>query len=99
MNGAGALALAQAIDPRVPVGSNWLVKGVTEASVIDGQTITWAKNIVWGTSELAGSAIYAHLAAWDPTTWGSNIVWGTNIVWGDLSASNIVWGNTLVSVN
>lgn len=54
--GAGAMnragALAGAIDPRIPVNSNWLVTGVTTNTTIDGQNIVWGDlascNIVWG---------------------------------------------------
>ena len=72
INAAGAMALADAIDTSVPVGSWWLTKGVTPSSVIGGATNAWAQNIVWGDTVYGGDVVYRN-----------NIVWGENIVWGD----------------
>jgi serine protease AprX len=76
LNLQGATTLAKSIDPRKALGANWLVKSVTESTVVDGQTITWGQNIVWG------DAIYTN-----KTSWANNIVWGDNIVWGNVSLS------------
>jgi serine protease AprX len=95
LNAAGAALLAGALDPRVTVGSNWMVGAVPLTTVIDGQVISWGDNIVWGDNILWGDSLHTHLTAWN-----DNIVWGDddNIVWGDSLASqtsddNIVWGD------
>lgn len=60
-NAAGAIALATAIEPRLPVGLPWLALPVTHASMVDGQSIAWANNIVrgdnivWGNLFLSGA--------------------------------------------
>jgi serine protease AprX len=110
LNGGGLLALAASIDPRRPTGTSWLVAGVNEFTMIDGQVLPWARNIVWGDNLVWGDALYTHYAMWnDNIVWGDsdNIVWSdslrvltqaTNIVWSDAArwASNIVWGDNLV---
>jgi serine protease AprX len=108
LNGGGLLALGAAIDPRRPVGSSWLVAGVNEFTLIDGQVIPWARNIVWGDNLVWGDAVYTHHAMWsDNIVWGDNIVWSdslrvltqaTNIVWSDAMnwLDNIVWGDNIV---
>ena len=41
LNAAGALTLAQAINPTVPVGSYWLATSITKSTTIDGQNVVW----------------------------------------------------------
>jgi hypothetical protein len=48
LNAAGALTLATAINPTLPMGSSWLVTGVTESTTVDGHNIVWGDNIAWG---------------------------------------------------
>jgi serine protease AprX len=94
INAAGAIALSNAIDTSEAVGSWWLARGVTPASVIGGQTSSWAQNIVWGETVYGGEVVYRNNIAW-----GSNIVWGDNIVWGEnvfVNAANIVWGENII---
>jgi serine protease AprX len=102
LNAAGAVALASAINPTIPVGSQWLVTGVTESTVVDGQQLAWANQIVWDTHIVRGTSVYTHSQSWnDNVVWGTgtddHIVWGTNlddhIVWGT-NLDNIVWGTT-----
>ena len=106
LNGGGALSLAGAIDPRRPIGTSWLVTGVSEFTTIDGQVVPWAENIVWGDNLVWGDAVYTHYAMWDNIVWGDsdNIVWSdslraltqaSNIVWSDAAswADNIVWSD------
>src|SRR6267142_253656 len=59
LNAAGAIGLVQSINPSAPVGTSWLVAGVTPATIIGGVSMPWAQNSVWGT----------HIV------WGGNIVW------------------------
>jgi serine protease AprX len=101
LNPLGAVALAQALDPTVAVGSNWVAGNIPLVTAIDGETISWGQNIVWGDTLLWGSALNTRQAAWSNNiVWGDNgdnIVWGDsdNIVWGDsLRDDNIVWGDS-----
>ena len=48
LNVAGATALAAAHDPRLPVGSYWLMSNVSPWNTFDGQTVSWGQNIIWG---------------------------------------------------
>src|SRR3982074_107689 len=50
LNAAGAITLAQSVNPSTPVGTSWLVTGVVPATVIGGVSLPWAQNIVWGTN-------------------------------------------------
>jgi serine protease AprX len=96
LNALGAVRLARMVKPRVGRGQIWLKpqNGVPlPYDTLFGETVLWAKNIVWGQGVLLGDSAYVHLAAWD-----DNIVWGQeldNIVWGQCNGSecdNIVWG-------
>lgn len=98
VNGAGAIALAKAIDTTAPVGAQWAV--LPEPSTLFGEQLAaWAQNIVWGNYRVGGTVLQLNSLAW-----AQNIVWGSvssrdggdNIVWGTLAdrvqAANIVWG-------
>ncbi len=107
VNGAGAVALANAIT--VPDSdaddfaiTPWYVDAVTQATTFDKTSYAWSQNIVWGnyfvTAPLA--QLFANGAPYD-----GNIVWGTlgrgetdNIVWGTFTrdGDNIVWGNLAI---
>ena len=105
VNALGAVRLARLISPSVPVGQIWLrsVGGLPEDhDMLNGEPVSWAKNIVWGDRVLLGDSAYLNMAAWrDNIVWGQeldNIVWGQcgaggckNIVWGQ-GGDNIVWG-------
>jgi serine protease AprX len=75
LNGAGAIALASAINPSMPVGSYWLTYGVSPYSRIAGEVRAWSENVVWGTSTLGGDTVTANQFAW-----ADNVVWGTSTV-------------------
>jgi len=104
LNGGGAIALAQTIDPRAAAGSYWLTSSVTETTPVDGQVIAWGRNIVWGDNIIWGDALYTNRSAWSPNiVWGDDTVWSeslagmtgaTEIVWG--AAYNAVWGSNIV---
>ena len=68
LNVVGATALAQAINPTLPVNGNWLVTGVNTWTTIDGQNIVWGNNIVWGSN----------------IVWGNSITTSCNVLWGDV---------------
>jgi serine protease AprX len=104
LNAVGAVRLASLIKPSVDVGSVWLKQrdGLpTPYDTINGERITWARNVIWNDGVLLGDSAYVHLRAWD-----NSIVWGQecdpadplcNIVWGQECNPaepdcNIVWG-------
>ena len=50
VNPAGALALAQAINPTLPVNSTWLVSTPVRSTTVDGQNIVWGDRSCGGTT-------------------------------------------------
>jgi serine protease AprX len=107
LNVPAALALAQAIDPSQPVGSDWIAGNVSPYTSYADQLLPWSTDITWGNVLLSGGLLELNRQAWSrssawgsATTWtsdiiqGSNIVWGANIPW----ASNIVWGGEMVGM-
>jgi serine protease AprX len=93
VNAAGAIDLAGAINTAQPVGSWWLMRGVTPATAIGDRSEAWSQNILWGDTVRGGNILYTH-----NIVWGENILWGENITWGENVplAENIVWGENLV---
>ena len=101
VNIPGALTLADAINPIVPRGSNWIRHRLTAANQdAAGNSIAWSRRIIYG-DRFAGP-LYAevHLFRWDDDiVWAydaiaENINWANQsggIAWGD--DDNIVWGN------
>ena len=98
INARGAVVMALAIDPGMPVGSPWLRVTPETVTPIGGQLVPWSTallwddNIVWGTDALS----------FNSAQWEDNIVWGTalgaddNIVWGTAAeVDNIVWGTAV----
>jgi serine protease AprX len=101
LNVPGALTLADAINPNVRRGTNWIRHRITAANVdAYGQRIRWGQRIVYGDRFVRPRYAQLHLFRWDDDiVWSydaiaDNIVWGNaadNIVWGN--DDNIVWGN------
>ena len=100
MNIGGAITLADAINPNVRRGRNWITHPITAANHdASGQQITWGQRIIYGDRFIRPRYAQIHLLRWDDEiVWAydalkDNIVWGDagNIVWGN--AENIVWGN------
>jgi serine protease AprX len=101
LNVAGALTLADAINPNVRQGRNWIRYRLTAANVdAYGQRIAWGQRIVYGDRFVRPRYAQIHLFRWDDDiVWSydaiaDNIVWGNpddDIVWGE--GDNIVWGN------
>ena len=100
LNVPGALTLADAIDPEVRRGKNWIRHRITAANVdVYGQRIRWGQRIVYGDRFVRPRYAQMHLVRWDDDiVWSydaiaDNIVWGPaddNIVWGQ---DQVVWGN------
>lgn len=107
LNIPGALILADAINPNVPHGANWIRHRLTAANTdVYGNSILWGRRVIYGNRFVQPRYAELHLFRWD-----DDIVWAydqlkDNIVWGnddDPSTSlgagniwgndNIVWGN------
>ena len=58
VNAAGAIALAEAVNPSAPVGSPWLTTAVSPFTAIDGQPLAWGQHLVWGDHLVWGNQIY-----------------------------------------
>jgi serine protease AprX len=74
---------------------------------IAGQSITWARHLVWGNYRVTGGVPLPGSNAWATNVvWGemrtgdgSLVVWGAaqpdNVVWGESTGGNVVWGELL----
>ncbi|HUQ86027.1 MAG TPA: S8 family serine peptidase [Vicinamibacterales bacterium] len=102
LNVQGALTLADAINPKVPRGTNWIRHRLTAATRDGaGNTINWSRRIIYGDRFVRPRYAELHLFRWDDDlVWAYDMVsgginWenqaGDNIVWGN--DDNIVWGN------
>ena len=93
LNGAGAVLLAESIDPGRPVGAWWLTSGVQPWTVIEGRSFPWSQSIIWGNRVAAGEVVFANHFAWNET-----VIWGTNdsdtVIWGTTDADTVIWGTT-----
>jgi hypothetical protein len=93
LNGAGAVLLAQLIDPGRPIGAWWLTSGVQPWTVIEGQSFPWAQSIIWGNRIAAGEVVFANRLAWQET-----VIWGTDdsdtVIWGTTDDDTVIWGTT-----
>ncbi len=105
INVPAALALAQAIDPGQPVGSDWLSGSPAPFTTYGNIALPWAQDIIWRDTLLSGSLLELNRPAWSPslpwgasTTWTPDVVTGNNLVWGGQInwAGNIVWGGQMV---
>ena len=94
INIAGALTLADAINPNVPHGANWIRQRLTAANTdASGNQILWGRRIIYGDRFVHPRFAEIHLLRWD-----DDLVWAydqlkDNIVWGNSADDNIVWGN------
>jgi serine protease AprX len=100
LNIGGSLILADAINPNVKLGKNWITHPITAANRdASGQKINWSQRIIYGDRFMQPRYAQIRLFRWsDDIVWAydaieDNIVWGNddNIVWGN--DDNIVWGN------
>ena len=107
LNIVGGLVLAEAINPSVRRGRNWITHPITAANLDgNGQRAIWSQRLIYGDRFVQPRYAQIHLFRWDDDiAWAydaiagdidwqrDNIVWGNgdNIVWGN--ADNIVWGN------
>jgi serine protease AprX len=112
INTRGAVAMAQAINTQMPVGTAWLRSQVEPVTSVAGVVVPWSKallwddNIVWGTDALAfNGPQWADNIVWGTAFADDNIVWGTaadfdNIVWGTVAdwSTDLVWGDRLVGL-
>jgi serine protease AprX len=100
LNIGGALILAGAINPRAPLGENWITRQITAANRdASGQKINWSQRIIYGDRFMQPRYAQIRLFRWsDDIVWAfdaiaDNVVWGNddNVVWGN--DDNVVWGN------
>jgi serine protease AprX len=93
LNGAGAVLLAESIDPGRPVGTWWLTSGVQPWTVIEGRSFPWAQSIIWGNRIAAGEVVFSNRLAWEET-----VIWGTDdsdtVIWGTTDDDTVIWGTT-----
>lgn len=88
VNGQGAIALAFAVNTRIPVGQPWLRSHVLPSSAIAGEQLAWSQTLVWRDSTIRNSdALTIHSEFWD-----DNIVWGTGCDTDDVQCVTTVWG-------
>jgi hypothetical protein len=55
VNAAGAIAMAEAIDPSVPQGAGWMTKPITPSTTIAGESHAWGQRVIWGDRVIWGS--------------------------------------------
>ena len=108
LNIPGALALANAINPTVPRGKNWIRHRLTAANRdAAGNVILWSRRIIYGDRFVDPGFAEFHLFRWDDeVVWAYDatlprgndrlVVWGNQlddqIVWGNDESDNSVWG-------
>jgi serine protease AprX len=103
LNITGALTLADAINPNVPRGQNWIRHQLTASNTdAAGNVVSWGRRIIYGDRFVRPEYAEVHMFRWDDAiVWAydaiaDDIVWDhatdDNIVWGN--DDNIVWGNT-----
>lgn len=94
LNVPGALILADAINPNVRIGKNWIRHWITAANLdAYGQSINWSQRIVYGDRFVRPRYAQLHLFRWDDDLVWSYDAIADNIVWGNFESDNIVWGN------
>jgi subtilisin family serine protease len=99
LNARGALRLSRFFaHPQQTLGE--------PSDVIEGQSIAWARHLIWGNYRvtggvpLPGSNAWATTVAWGDvrTLDGRLVVWGAtnadNVVWGESLGGNVVWGES-----
>jgi len=74
------------------------------ADTIAGQSIRWARHLIWGNHRVTGGVPLPGANAWaSNVVWGEThapggalVVWGAanpdNVVWGEANGDNVVWG-------
>jgi serine protease AprX len=100
LNARGALRLARFFArPQDGLGS--------PRDTIEGQSIQWARHLIWGNYRVTGGVPLPGRNAWatnvvwgeSRTPDGSLIVWGAanpdNVVWSEAHGDNVVWGELL----
>lgn len=100
LNVAGAVRLAQLIDPDRRLNRYWLrlPEPPNPFDELFGEQAAWGKQVFWRDRAVTGDSAYVRLRAWDDEIpWSQNIVWatGSNIVWATATrAQNIVWATS-----
>jgi serine protease AprX len=97
VNARGALRLARFFArPQYGLGA--------ASDTIAGQSIAWARHLIWGNYRITGGVPMPGSNAWaSNVVWGEThtpdgalVAWGTtspdNVVWGEAGGDNVVWG-------
>jgi serine protease AprX len=94
LNIAGALVMADAINPNARPGAAWIRHRITAANVdANQQFIPWSQRIIYGNRFMRPHYAQIHLLRWnDDVVWAYDAI-AENIVWGNSADDNIVWGN------
>ncbi len=86
LNARGAIRLARFFnDPEGSLGK--------KSDVIEGESVKWAKHLIWGNYRITGGVPLPGSNAWTPgLTWGAlKTPSGRPVVWGARDEDNIVW--------
>jgi serine protease AprX len=85
VNAAGAIQLAQLLDPTAAVGTPWISGGVIPETTIGATTYAWTAHIIWGDNIIWGDSIF-----WNEPGWAEHIIWG------DSTDDHVIWGDSLL---
>ncbi len=94
LNIPGALTLADAINPNVAHGKNWIRHPLTaENRDAADNVIAWGRRIIYGDRFVRPAKAERHLLRWD-----DDIVWAydalaDDLAWRGADRDNMVWGN------
>jgi serine protease AprX len=90
MNGAGAVALARAVDTTAGTGSYWLQPQPVPWTSIGGENVSWSQAVIWGNAVIWGSGTLPT----SQTAWGNAVIWGSTSNWANANA--VIWGSNVV---
>jgi len=90
LNGAGAVALAKAVDTTARTGSYWLQPQPSPWTAIGGENVSWGQAVIWGNAVIWGSGTMPM----SQTAWGNAVIWGSGTNWSNANA--VIWGSNVV---
>jgi serine protease AprX len=90
LNGAGAVALAGAVDTTTRTGGYWLRPQPVPWTAIGGENVSWSQAVIWGNAVIWGSGTLPM----SQTAWGNAVIWGSGTKWANATA--VIWGSNVV---
>ena len=90
LNGAGAVALARAVDTTSRTGSYWLKPQPVPWTAIGGENMSWSQAVIWGNAVIWGAGTMPV----SQTAWGNAVIWGSGTNWANATA--VIWGSNVV---